>query len=180
MDETDLSAQRAQTSQNTRVSQADVDQGWPRGDPVAPGEGTPPAFGVSEDSVHRAFGVGRVRSHRTFEALRKTSRRGRSGPISVSFIEQPSWSRAEMAFAIHRRVGTAVVRNRVRRRVRAVTGELAPSLPIGAYVVHIGPGGPGLTFDELKVAMSRAMERATSLRTGDPATLGRSESQAAR
>ncbi len=83
-----------------------------------------------------------------------------------------------MAYAIHRRVGTAVVRNRVRRRARAVIGELASSLPIGAYVVHIGPGGPGLTFDELKVAMSRAIERATSLSTGDPATSGRREHQA--
>jgi ribonuclease P protein component len=85
-----------------------------------------------------------------------------------------------MAFAIHRRVGTAVVRNRVRRRARAVTGALAPSLPIGAYVVHIGPGGPGLTFDELKVAMSRAMERAASLRSGSPAASGRHESRAGR
>jgi len=38
-------------------------------------------------------------------------------------------------------------------------GEQAAALPIGAYAVHTGPAGPGLTFEELKVAMSRAVQR---------------------
>lgn len=112
-----------------------------------------------------AHGVGPIRSRKTFEALRKASDRGRFGPISVSFVEQPSWSRAQVAYAINRRVGNAVVRNRLRRRLRAIMGEQAAALPIGAYAVHTGPAGPGLTFEELKVAMSRAVQRATSHRS---------------
>lgn len=71
-----------------------------------------------------------------------------------------------MAYAINRRVGNAVVRNRLRRRMRAIMAEQASSLPVGAYVVSTGPGGPQLGFDELKVAMSQALERATGRPAG--------------
>ena len=69
-----------------------------------------------------------------------------------------------MAYAITHRVGNAVARNRLRRRLRAIVSEQAPTLPVGAYVVSTGPGGPLLGFDELKVAMSQALEKATKRR----------------
>jgi hypothetical protein len=46
-------------------------------------------------------------------------------------------------------------------------GESVVGLPTGAYVISAGPEGPGLTFEELKVAMSRATERATGGRRGN-------------
>lgn len=60
-----------------------------------------------------------------------------------------------------RAVGNAVVRNRLRRRLRAVVAERADRLPSGAYLVSSGRGGPALEFEELKRAMSQALERAT-------------------
>jgi ribonuclease P protein component len=162
MDETDLSAQRAQASKDPRVSQADVDKGRPGGDPVAPGEGTPSTVGVTatpDGSRRRATGVGPVRSRRTFEALRRSSARGRWGPLTVTYSMQKSWSRSEVAYAIGRQVGSAVVRNRLRRRLRSIMADMAPSLPVGAYGVRAGTGAPDLGFDELKVAMSRALEK---------------------
>jgi ribonuclease P protein component len=171
MDETDVSAKRTQTRQDARIPQADVDQGGPSGDPVAPRQGTPTPLGVTTGRDPRSLSAPRmesIRSHRTFAALRRTPHRGRSGPIAVSFVEQPCWSRTEIAFAINRRVGNAVVRNRLRRRLRAIMGEHVAGLPTGAYVISTGPEGPGLTFEELKVAMSRATERATGGHRGDP------------
>jgi len=85
--------------------------------------------------------------------------------VSVRFCEQNSWSRPEVGYAIGRQVGNAVVRNRLRRRLRAVIAECAPTLPIGAYVVGAAPGSPTLEFDELRMAMSRALERATHQRS---------------
>jgi ribonuclease P protein component len=105
--------------------------------------------------------VGAISSRRTFEAIRRSSFRGRSGPLSVSFLQEDSWSRSEVAYAISRRVGNAVVRNRTRRRLRAIISELAPFLPTGAYVVRVGPEGPALDFNELKVTMRQALEKAT-------------------
>ncbi len=79
----------------------------------------------------------------------------------MSFLQQDTWSRPEVAYAISRRVGNAVVRNRIRRRLRAIISELAPSFPTGAYVVRVGPDGPTLGFEELKVTMRQALEKAT-------------------
>jgi ribonuclease P protein component len=81
--------------------------------------------------------------------------------LTVLFLEQKSWSEAEVSYAINRRVGTAVVRNRLRRRLKAIMTELAPSLLAGAYVVRTGPDSSTLGYEELRVAMSRAVEKAT-------------------
>src|ERR1700722_11476695 len=161
--EAHLSAKCTQTGQDPRVPQADVDQGRTCGDPVASGEGTPSAVGVSTGAApggRTITGVRSVRSHRTFEELRYRGARGRSGPLQVSFLKKPSWSGVEVAYAVNRRVGSAVVRNRLKRRLRAIVSGRAASLPTGAYVVRAGPEGSLLGFDELKVAMNQALEQA--------------------
>jgi RNase P protein component len=52
------------------------------------------------------------------------------------------------------------VRNRLRRRLRSIMAETAPSLPIGAYGIRAGAGAPELGFDELRAATVRAVEKA--------------------
>ena len=107
-------------------------------------------------------GVTAVRARETFADLRRSSLRGRSGPLSVSFVARPEWDRSQVAYAVSRKVGNAVQRNRLRRRLRAIVADRAAELPMGAYVVRSSDGGPTLDFDELKVAMSQAMEKATN------------------
>ena len=163
-DETDLPAECAQARQDARFPQADVDQGRSGRDPVAPGEGKAPAVGVSSGgpaAPPRETRLGTVRSRKTFEALRSTPNRGRSGPVSVSFLGKPSCSEVELAFSIPRRVGNAVVRNRLRRRLKAIMGDQVHSLPPGAYVVHAAPGSAQQSFQQLTMATGRAVERAT-------------------
>ena len=65
------------------------------------------------------------------------------------------------AFAIGRRVGPAVVQNRVRRRMRAVVAEAGRDLPVGTYLFSAGPEIVGLSFEEMRNAMKAALERAT-------------------
>jgi ribonuclease P protein component len=110
-------------------------------------------------------GIGSVRSRRACEELHRRGARGRSGPLSISFLKQPSWSGVQVAYAVNRRVGSAVVRNRLKRRLRAIVAERAASLPTGTYMVRVGPVGPALGFDELRVAMDQALERATNGRS---------------
>ena len=164
MNEADVPTERAQAREDTRVPQADVDEIRPRGDQGASGEGASPTGGLTRSSGGRACGS--IRSRRTFEQLRRTGRRGRSGPLTVSYLPQPRWDRPEVGYAIGRRVGNAVERNRLRRRLRAIVSEEAPNLPVGAYMVVASPGGPNLRYEELKVAMSQAVERATKERAG--------------
>jgi ribonuclease P protein component len=55
-------------------------------------------------------------------------------------------------------VGNAVVRNRLRRRLRAIVSELAPQLAPGAYLVAAAPEAALLKFGELKAIVSEALE----------------------
>lgn len=59
-----------------------------------------------------------------------------------------------------------MVRNRLRRRLRAIVSERATALPVGAYVIRAGPGGAVVGFDELKVTLTQAMDRAVESRPG--------------
>lgn len=181
MHETDVPTECAEARQNPRFSQADVDQGRSRGDQGSPGERTPATVGVITGALTaKAGGIGRMRARATFEAIRRSGGRGRSGPLTVTYLEQSSWLRPQVAFAISRRVGNAVVRNRLRRRLRAIVSEQAPTLRIGAYLVSAGPGGPLLGFDELKVAMGQALEKATSRDTAPVSAAGPSGARTGR
>jgi ribonuclease P protein component len=71
-----------------------------------------------------------------------------------------------VAFAINRKLGNAVTRNRLRRRLRSILSGQTPALAPGAYLIRTGPEAPNLAFDELKVAMSQALEQVTR-RTSD-------------
>jgi len=56
-----------------------------------------------------------------------------------------------VAYGIGRSVGNAVVRNRLRRRLRAVMNgvDARGSLPAGDYLVRAEPSAAGATFAEL-------------------------------
>jgi len=63
-----------------------------------------------------------------------------------------------VAYAVGRRVGPAVVRNRVRRRLRALTAAHRAELqPGGAYLFGAGPAAATIPFAELDAAMGRLL-----------------------
>ena len=66
--------------------------------------------------------IGRVGDRATFDALRRDGRRARRGPMTVIYL--PGGNDVRVAYAIGRKVGPAVVRNRVRRRLREAVREL--------------------------------------------------------
>lgn len=65
---------------------------------------------------------------------------------------------ARVAYAIGRKVGGAVVRNRLRRRLRAVVAQLGPELRPGAYLVGATAEAAPLSFGELQAIMSEAVQ----------------------
>ncbi len=63
-----------------------------------------------------------------------------------------------MAFSIGRAVGSAVVRNRVRRRLRAIVTTLA--LPAGWWLIGVGPTVRKHTFETLRGEVRLLLEQA--------------------
>jgi len=106
--------------------------------------------------------IWRIRDRRTFVALRERGRYLRRGPITVTFLGGDPGSPPRFAYAVGRRVGTAVVRNRLRRRLRAAVAT-AGTLQPGAYLVGAGPEAIGLSFGELRDILCEAMEAVVRL-----------------
>ena len=82
----------------------------------------------------------RITDRRTFQALRQQGRRARRGPLTVTWLppevaSTPTPPRA--GFAVGKAAGGAVLRNRVRRRLRAALRQLATEgrLPAGSYLL---------------------------------------------
>ena len=69
-----------------------------------------------------------IRGQRSFVSLRREGRRSASGALWVTFHADAT-DHLRLAFAIPRSSGTAVQRNRARRQLRAVFGELANEEP---------------------------------------------------
>ena len=103
----------------------------------------------------------RITDRATFEELRKSGRRSRYGPVSVVFMPDGG-ERPRVAYAVGRRVGSAVTRNRLRRRMRAIVRgiELAEGLRAGAYLVVPRPETSELDHESLTKALREAMRRA--------------------
>jgi len=77
---------------------------------------------------------------------------GTDGPVS------------RVAYAIPRIVGPAVVRNRIRRRLRALVVDLdrrPQGVPAGDYLIRVSPGAAGSSHDELRRDLTGAIDAMT-------------------
>ncbi len=74
-----------------------------------------------------------VRDRATFRRLRSQGNRGRSGPIRAIYLPHDGPS-VEVAFAIGRKFGSAVHRNRARRRIQAALRDETVIVAPGAYL----------------------------------------------
>jgi ribonuclease P protein component len=121
-------------------------------------------------------GVGRIHDRATFAALRRRGRRSRAGPLTLTWLPNDAGEPGppRLAYAVGRTVGSAVRRNRVRRRLRAVVAESAPRMAPGAYLVAVSdPASATGDIGELREMMGTALEGLRSGATPSPTATGR-------
>jgi ribonuclease P protein component len=97
--------------------------------------------------------IGRVRDRGTFEALRRGGRRARRGPVTVTYLPAGSGEASvRVAFGVSRKVGNAVVRNRLRRRLRSIVRTLdqgPEGLAPGTYLITTRPDAATASYGRL-------------------------------
>jgi ribonuclease P protein component len=101
-----------------------------------------------------------LRRPEDFEALQREGT-SRAHPLLVIRAMRNGLGRTRVGYSTGRRLGGAVVRNRVRRRLRAIFRALAPRLEPGWDILVVArPSSVEATYAELAVALERLVRRA--------------------
>jgi ribonuclease P protein component len=149
--EAHLPAQHAPAGAQARVSGADAHPRRAGDHQVPPVEGPDSAVGL----------IGRIGDRRAFDRLAREGRRARSETLWCTYLDDPDTVPPRVAFAIGRPVGTAVVRNRLRRRLRTLVHTIAGRAPLdhGWLLIGARPAAVELSFDELESELAGLLAR---------------------
>lgn len=117
--------------------------------------------------------VSRITDRATFARLGNAPVRARSGPLGFRY--QPTaheYETLRVGYAIGRSVGTAVQRNKVRRRLRSILHQASlpaegdhapeaetPRLSAGVLLVNVRPQACALSFAELEEVTHLGLQR---------------------
>jgi ribonuclease P protein component len=99
--------------------------------------------------------TGRVRTRGEFAALRQRGSRSRQRSVRVLHLPDGA-DDVRLAFAVSRHVGTAVVRNRLRRQLRAAFRDLGPVG--GLYLITVQPSAVGQSYSDLRASLAQALD----------------------
>jgi len=100
--------------------------------------------------------IWRIRDRATFEALAR-ARRTRRGPLSLRYLPGDD-TPPRVAFALGRNVGSAVQRNRARRRLRGAIASNGARLAPGAYLFGGGPEVVTVPYEVLERSVAELLD----------------------
>jgi ribonuclease P protein component len=119
----------------------------------------------------------RMRHRQSFERAVRAGHRATRDAVTVHLAREPNRepsSRPEVGFIVGRGVGPAVIRNRVRRRLRHIVRDrldvLTAQLPGAAIVVRAAPAAAGSDFPKLAADFDRALAAVLSKERAGAAT----------
>jgi ribonuclease P protein component len=102
----------------------------------------------------------RVRRPEQFRLVTRTGRRGGGRAVTAHLLLVPGGELAKVGFEVSRAVGSAVVRNRVKRRLREIMRVRLASLPEGSMlVVRAQPAAAEARQSELAADLDRILRR---------------------
>ena len=132
----DVSAQEAASRQGARVPRPHEDGGRAAGDRDAAREGPEEAHGLTDGRSHNPLRLVMLSRPGDFARLAEGGI-ARSHPLLVGRFVRTDLDQTRFGLATGKRLGGAVVRNRVRRRIREVLRVMAPSFQPGWDVLII-------------------------------------------
>jgi len=97
--------------------------------------------------------IWRIRERSAFTRLAHEGRRTRAGVLWCTYIPDPDAMPPRVAYALGRAIGPAVVRNRLRRQLRALLD--AAALPPGLYLIGAQPVAAQRSRSELAFDLQR-------------------------
>ena len=102
----------------------------------------------------------RVRRPQEFRLVTRTGRRAGGRTVTAHLLLVPGGEPAKVGFIVSRAVGCAVVRNRVKRRLREIMRARLDSLPGGCMlVVRAQPAAALARQSELATDVDQALRR---------------------
>lgn len=107
--------------------------------------------------------IWRIRERSAFARISREGRRARAGVLWCTYVLDPpdTTTPPRVAFALGRALGNAVVRNRVRRQLRAMLQQAASDslLPGGLYLFGATPAAASRSFIELQFDLEQVLRR---------------------
>jgi ribonuclease P protein component len=149
-DEADLSAEQPGARAPSRLSLADGDGRRPGGDP-----------GASGARPQEAVGLTTLRLRRDFLAANHGKRAPMPGFVLQVRPRDDGSPAMRVGFTVTKKIGNAVTRNRLKRRLRALARALLPTSGVrGADHVLIGRGdGVERDFAKMRAELGKALRK---------------------
>jgi ribonuclease P protein component len=150
-DEAHFSAEQPRAGTASRIPSADVDSGRPGGDSRTSGTRSQEAFGLTT-----------ISQRKDFLAANASRRVATPGFVLLVRDRRDDKSGKRLGITVTKKIGNAVVRNRMKRRFRELARTvIAPDGVAGADHVLIGrAGGVEREYATLKAELAKALVKA--------------------
>jgi ribonuclease P protein component len=149
-DEADLSAEQPGACAPARLPRPDGYAGRPQRDPCA-----------SRTRPQQAVGLNKLTERKDFLAANAGKRAPMPGFVLLVRVRDDGLPAMRLGITVTKKIGNAVVRNRMKRRFRALAREVLPEAGVpGADHVLIGrQGGVERGFEDLRSELSKALAK---------------------